>query len=747
MMEKHPCLGRSLSRIALSIAVSFSFAHALTADDEKIFVLDPFTVESGTDEVYRAQSSAAGLGFVVENTKLPIPINVVTNRFLEDTGSIKVEDALRYVSGASNSGRTSKEEEYVLRGFSTKALLRNGERFNVPTDSSLIERVEILKGPAAIIYGTAGPAGLVNTVTKKPFFEREMKVTAGWDEYGSYRGVLDYNMPIETGSDDVRLASRVIVTHNREEFDRPFEFRDRTLISPMLHAEFGVNTIVDASFHYTTEDGRLNRIQTPFNRTSDPTLFAVGFVPVDRSFTFVTPEDYWDFESKGLELKLVQHLSDKLSLQVAYATSQIDRVQYFNIANGRIAPNSNGEYLAGGNLMVVEPAQIDHDGLSLKLLYDFELGESRHKLNFGFRDNKDLAYEFAFYDNNVRANLPAQVIADASGPRRGVVFAGHPQTVFGPEDPGYTIITGTTSLTNPDPVSVKNYYLTDFISMNDGKLNVLLGAQFIDIASQGKSSTAPQVGFTYEFVPGWNVYGLYSTTFSPNGPASTVNPALGFLDPEEGAGIEFGLKFAPSERISGQVSLFEITRENIIQFKGGVFDENNNKPSGEETSKGVEVDFVYTPIAGLSITGGLALTDAYISKLDIDGTNDSPDVNGDGISDAVGLAKEGVADLDFRFWSSYDFASDSTLKGLSIGGGMTWRKGPIQQMTTYSQRFVTEEGDPFRVDLFAAYRTEIAGKDARIRLNWQNATNSAYRDRRAYFVAPSTLSLTTEFTF
>lgn len=271
-MKNDPLWMRTLSRAVLGLTLPVCSLYSQEVDDPDVFVLDPFSVQSNGDEVYRAQSSAAGLGFVVENNKLPIPINIVTSRFLEDTGSVKVEDALRYVSGASNSGRTHKQESYVLRGFSTGALLRNGERFNVPTDTSIIDRVEVLKGPAAIIYGTAGPAGLVNTVTKKPFFRQETKVTAGWDEYGSYRGILDYNTPFDTGNEDVKVAGRLIVTQNHEEFGRPIEFRDRTLISPMLHAEFGKNTIIDASYHHTSEDGKVNRIQTPFNRTDDPTL-------------------------------------------------------------------------------------------------------------------------------------------------------------------------------------------------------------------------------------------------------------------------------------------------------------------------------------------------------------------------------------------------------------------------------------------------------------------------------------------
>ena len=85
--------------------------------------------------------------------------------------------------------------------------------------------------------------------------------------------------------------------------------------------------------------------------------------------------------------------------------------------------------------------------------------------------------------------------------------------------------------------------------------------------------------------------------------------------------------------------------------------------------------------------------------------------------------------------------------GLTLGGGYTWRQGPINQFPTYIQRFVQQVDDPVRVDLFAGYKTKLLGRATNVRVNWQNATNADYRDRRGYFVQPSTLQLTAEMRF
>jgi iron complex outermembrane recepter protein len=753
----------SVRRLCLSAAAYCLLASLLSAQStvsatpakEPVYLLDPFTITSGQDEGYSAKASAAGLGFVVDIEKLPIPINILTARFLQDSGNLTVQDATRYVSGISFS-RNTKAEGFFLRGFDTSNLLRNGERFNTPTDTTLIERVEVIKGPAAIIYGTTDPAGLINIVTKRPSFTPMTSVVTNWDEYGTLRGSIDYNTPLAT-TGEWKGAARLILTASHDSFPRANEFRDRHIISPFLHLEYGQKTSLDVSAHFTRENGKLNRIQEPWRRTADDSItvdgvrytgiFADGIVPVARNFTFVTANDDWDLRSKGYDMQLVQHINDNLHFQLTFADSDIDRVQYFNLGSGRIRANTAGEYLAGGFRMVVEPAQVNHRGIAGKLLYDFETGPAKHKLTVGYRYNKDRNYEWAFYDGRVTTDTPPMVIYDNNGAKPAPVFKGAPQSVFSLSDPNAVALSGTTGATNPNPVVIRTVYATDYISLMEDKLHLLLGASYIKIATQDKSAVAPQVGLTYELRPGWNAYALYSKSYSPNGPASTLNPALGFVDPEEGEGKEIGLKFnAKDGKLTGTLAIFDITRQNIVQFLGGgLFTQNNNIPSGEEVSKGVELDFTYNPIKGLSLMGGYAYTDAYISKFKI--TAPSDDQNNDGIADTIGLKKEMVAKHDIRLWASYDFAPDTSMAGFSVGGGLTWRQGPIKQFAAYIQRFVEEKSDPTRLDLYAAYRFKIGKHNTRLQANWQNAANAFYMDRRGYFVAPSTFSLTAEVRF
>lgn len=228
-MSSHPI--RIVRLLVVTLIAGGCVLHAqsaatIPASTDKAVVLDPFTVKSDSLEGYRALSSASGLGFAVQLDRLPIPITVLPARFLADSGVIKVEDALRFVSGVSNTGRSvATTESYAIRGFSTGNLLRDGEPFNTATDTVLIDRVEVLKGPGAIIYGTADPSGLVNIVQKQAFFKNETVLSATYAGDGTVHGLIDLNHVLSgTGEWRAALASSSKIPrrlHPPERIPRP----------------------------------------------------------------------------------------------------------------------------------------------------------------------------------------------------------------------------------------------------------------------------------------------------------------------------------------------------------------------------------------------------------------------------------------------------------------------------------------------------------------------------------------------
>ena len=117
---------------------------------------------------------------------VPQSIQVVPQQVLEDRRVTRLEEALRSVSGVNQTTSSlSTFEQFNIRGFESVDILRNGLRDStntqVPNESALIERVEVLKGPASVLFGQGSPGGVINIVTKRP--EREpfyaVEFTAG----------------------------------------------------------------------------------------------------------------------------------------------------------------------------------------------------------------------------------------------------------------------------------------------------------------------------------------------------------------------------------------------------------------------------------------------------------------------------------------------------------------------------------------------------------------------------------------
>lgn len=718
---------------------------ASSSSADETLVLDPFTVKADDSEGYRAQSSASGLPFVVSLDKTPLPIAVITPEFLLDSASFNVEDALRFTSGISNAERNEYgTERYVIRGFQTNSTFVNGIRMAMPTDTSMIDRVEVLKGPSTILYGELDPAGLVNVITKRAGFRNETHLRQTWDEYGTTRSMLDtnYALPKQTGA--VRAAGRMVATWADEHSYLPNESRERLLLAPSLRLDIGRSTAIDVSFIRSDEDGATNRQPTPFARDpSDPTVIQAGFTPVARDYTSVTPFDEWHLRSRYFDVQLKHEFSKSLHLLLSYDDSDVFVDQYFFFGTGNIAPTATGEYRSSGK-MTTQITERSNEVYTGKLVYDLPFGGADHKLALIARRTGTSNDQYGFQDSRDPV-LGPYILADANGPR-AIKFPGLPRRLTDPQSPLAVPILGT--FAQQDFETQMNWTLgvTDYVTLLSGRLNLLAGAQYNTIRGQDRDAIVPQVGGVYELRPGLNLYALYSETFNPNGRSDTTDPQSPYLDPEEGMGAEIGFKVRLfDDKVYGGIAAYQITRTNVEQILAGAtgnvagISRNIRIPSGEEKSEGIEADLQFRPTKNLNINFAYAYTDAYISEQNVN--LDNPDADGDGVADAVGQKKEGVAKHDIRVWTRYEFPETTLLGGLAIGGGFTWREGPIQQFGTYLQRKVLELSDPQRLDLFASYRTKFFERPVHFHANWQNASNESYRDRRGKYVIPSTVVL------
>ena len=179
-------------------------------DDEDVFELSPFSVDASDDSGYRATNTISGTRLNTSIKDIPMPIEVITDAFIKDTGATDLRDALQYSAGivlesqndAGNAnssstvggvhnpeGATSNKSNtsYKVRGFLTDATLRDGYRRQFSTDSANIGRIEVIRGPAALLYGIGNFGGIVNYLPKLPPAEDTQDLTLSMGNRGHHR--------------------------------------------------------------------------------------------------------------------------------------------------------------------------------------------------------------------------------------------------------------------------------------------------------------------------------------------------------------------------------------------------------------------------------------------------------------------------------------------------------------------------------------------------------------------------------
>lgn len=203
--------------------------------DSDVVVLSPFEVKTDKDYGYLKTNSATATRIGTEIQKVPLNISVLSEDFIRDTQMSDIQDVLRYQSSAAGDNRMgllqpatgfTPSGNMSLRGFPINSRLRNGlTRYNAYNLDN-IERVEIIKGPAAVFFGNAFPGGVINYVTKKPEFRNipsSLSYSYGSfdDRMGSQRVTLDHNAFLSE-----KAALRVTGAWDNAKGDRRFEYQD-----------------------------------------------------------------------------------------------------------------------------------------------------------------------------------------------------------------------------------------------------------------------------------------------------------------------------------------------------------------------------------------------------------------------------------------------------------------------------------------------------------------------------------------
>ena len=182
-----------LAALGLLVSTSLFAQTAATPPDSETITLSPFTVTTNPDRGYNVSESMTGSRVKTQIIDLPYTVNVMTSEFLEDFGLFELADNVTHISGFTG---LDVGGNFVLRGFISTNQLRDGFFRLGRYGSSNVDRIEIIKGSSAAIYGRSAPGGMMNMISKQPKANASQQFTYNYGDYGTKRMTLEATGPL-----------------------------------------------------------------------------------------------------------------------------------------------------------------------------------------------------------------------------------------------------------------------------------------------------------------------------------------------------------------------------------------------------------------------------------------------------------------------------------------------------------------------------------------------------------------------
>lgn len=176
-----------LLTLCVAVGAPRAFAQSAPAKEDTV-TLSPFEVKAEENRGYVAAETLTGTRVATQIKDLPYTVNVITSEFFEDFAMFQLDDTLTQVGGLTG---LDVGGGFNLRGFVSSSQLRDGFYRQGRYGQTNIDRVEVIKGPNAGIYGRSSPGGMVNMISKSPQKAKNQKLTVRGGSFGTLQGTLE----------------------------------------------------------------------------------------------------------------------------------------------------------------------------------------------------------------------------------------------------------------------------------------------------------------------------------------------------------------------------------------------------------------------------------------------------------------------------------------------------------------------------------------------------------------------------
>ncbi|CAI2791503.1 Ferric hydroxamate uptake [Serratia grimesii] len=671
----------ALPLAACASAPAFSADKTAEKSETLVVVGQP---ESDGAKSYQPLTSVTGTRTETSLLNVPQAIDVVPQQVITDQAVSSLDEALYNVSGITQANTLGGTQDAVMkRGFGDNrdgSILRDGVRsVQARNFTPTTERVEVLKGPASMLYGMGEPGGMINMITKKPQLQQHTHVEGWGSSFKGGGGQLDVTGPLGTSG----FAYRMIVDHDETDYWRNFGRNRQTVIAPSL-MWYGESTTVRVAYEHMEYLVPFDRGTIIDSRTGKPVN-----TPRDRRFDESYNATRGDQDSVTLQVDQVLNESWKSSLTYAYSRNSYSdnqaRALALNPDTGVLSRQADSTAHAVSHANAVQ----------LTVNGDVDWGKTNHQMLFGFD----------FEDNRTY---------------RGDMIRGKKNSDFNIYNPVYGLMPTSNAVSAKDSDQRENltsygWFMQDSVQLTEKWLvmgglrydafDVFAGKgrPFVTNTDSSDSKLIPRAGVVYKLTPYVSLYSSYTESFKPN---SSIASQIDSLPPEQGKAWEVGSKVELPNGITGTLALFDITKRNVM-VNELVNGETVTRTAGRVRSQGVELDVAGNITDSLSLIGSYAYTDARVV--------DDPDNKGKEMTN--------VARHTASLFMTQDLGSTGLYSGdnVRVGAGARYvgrRPGDAANSFNLDNYTVA--------DAFAAYTLPVNGYRVKWQLNVKNLFDKTY---------------------
>ncbi|AXX93459.1 TonB-dependent siderophore receptor [Malaciobacter molluscorum LMG 25693] len=585
----------------------YMFAFLFLLNNATIFAeeLDSVLV-IGAQESYFEEYSSSSMKGEFKDKETPYSVSVTKGTLIDDLQAQRIEDTYDYTTGVTKVGKNA--DAIMIRGFQTNLqnIQVNGmsgliSRMGSPSTAN-VERIEVVKGPASVLYGAMQPSGLINIQTKLPQSKQSFSIDTSFQTYMSNSSKFGEDNGITTTFDstgpinDDLFYRFIVVGEKIDSYRKDVDFKN-LYIYPSLLWNINDNTSLLVAMEYGNEKGSADDGLAAANHNINNVA--------SLETIYQEKNDYDNDKGTAFDVSLDHYINSNLSYKFLWRSvfHEDDRKLYenrkvnnsTNIKDATLTRRNRHQY-----------NERDWHSFDTNLKYNTRFLDMNHNMLFGLSGAyKRTDYVRKVYGGNVKPDL----------------------SIYNP------ILGGNAIDKKGNRRETKSYsaglYIQDKIDVTD-KL-ILVGSLRVDrtkidfeclrgncVDDMNKLSTdyVGSIGAVYNINDIFSIYGSYAQSYDPNS-AERVDKTGNSLDSEKSEQFEIGTKINITEKLNTILSFYKIDKENVAESNPGGYYELK----GEVESKGFEAEIQWLPTANWQFKTGYAYNETeYISGKDMGNT-------------------------------------------------------------------------------------------------------------------------------